>query len=61
MPLINFTLISQKAPEPAGSWAPTELEAYQHGNTCVRPNQFAPDALVQSEDCLFLNIYVPGT
>lgn len=50
-----------KAPEPAEPWTPKVLDAFEYGNTCVRPNVFfIKDNYPQSEDCLFLNIFVPG-
>lgn len=45
---------------PVEPWAPNILDALEHGDTCVRPNQFGPDKLTQDENCLFLNVYVPG-
>lgn len=41
------------------SWAPAERNATEHGNTCIRPEIFAINQ-PQDEDCLFLNVYVPG-
>jgi len=49
-----------KAPEPVEPWAPAIKDATEHGYTCVRPTQFFIDKEPQSEDCLFLNVYVPG-
>lgn len=52
----------QKAPEPIEPWRPDILDALNYGNTCIRPNRIflLSDDLPQSEDCLFLNIFVPG-
>lgn len=56
-----FCVDKIKAPEPAESWTPKVLDAFEHGNTCLRSNNFLiTDSYPQSEDCLFLNIYVPG-
>lgn len=39
------------------SWSPSIRDAFEHGPVCIQPN--IPNDQ-QSEDCLFLNIYVPG-
>lgn len=49
-----------KAPEPVESWTPVERNATEHGHTCVRPESFPYGDKTQNEDCLFLNVYVPG-
>lgn len=50
-----------QAPEPIEPWAPDVFDASEFGFTCVRP-VFHPfvEPTPQSEDCLSLNIYVPG-
>lgn len=42
------------------SWKPTVLDAFQHGKVCIYAGHFMPVPLPQSEDCLSLNIYIPG-
>ncbi|XP_031636635.1 esterase B1-like isoform X2 [Contarinia nasturtii] len=49
-----------KAPEPDKSWAPAILNATAHGKNCLRTTAFDNDTQSQSENCLFLNIYVPA-
>lgn len=49
-----------KAPEPVESWKPAVLDAFEHGKVCIQPGMYLPRSLSQSEDCLTLNIYVPG-
>lgn len=36
------------------------LDASDFGNICLQIGEFLPTSYPQSEDCLFLNIYVPG-
>lgn len=55
---VNF-LTCLKAPEPAETRLDVH-EAFDHGNVCVQPSTMVYDTTKQSEDCLFLNIYVPG-
>lgn len=45
-----------------GEWAPKIIDGFEYGSTCMRPNKFFTfiDNYPQSEDCLFLNIFVPG-
>lgn len=49
-----------QAPEPIDPWHPNVVNAYNYRNTCMQP--YYPDEIVTgtSEDCLYLNIYVPG-
>ncbi|XP_055301656.1 esterase B1-like [Sitodiplosis mosellana] len=50
-----------KAPEPVKSWAPIILNATEFGSTCTQISLLAPEnPLQQSENCLFLNVYVPA-
>lgn len=49
-----------KAPEPVDSWAPKVLNAFEHGPMCTQSGAFLPVPFTNSEDCLTLNIYVPG-
>lgn len=48
-----------KAPEPSKPWAPKILDAFEYGSACWQPKNedLATDI---SEDCLFLNVFVPG-
>lgn len=50
-----------KAPEPIDSWAPSVLDAFEHGNICYQNERFVAQPWPQSEDCLTLNVYVPGS
>ena len=45
-------------PVPFGSWEGT-LDATTFGPSCIQPPSM-PSNFTQSEDCLYLNIYVPG-
>lgn len=50
-----------QAPEPVESWEPYIWDAYQYGSSCVQPlKPFLTDLYPQHEDCLYLNVYVPG-
>ncbi|XP_031636633.1 esterase B1-like [Contarinia nasturtii] len=49
-----------KAPEPVKSWAPAILNATAHGSNCFGRPIFAAINPPQSENCLFLNVYVPA-
>lgn len=49
-----------KAPQPADSWKPNILDATQYRDNCIGSNDLTTDPAPQSEDCLHLNIYVPG-
>lgn len=54
-------IFENKAPEPVDSWKPHVLDAFEHGNICIQPPITVTDLpFPQSEDCLTLNIYVPG-
>ncbi|XP_031621135.1 uncharacterized protein LOC116339416 [Contarinia nasturtii] len=50
-----------KAPEPIREPWSNVLDAFEHGNTCIRPNTISNDDYPQDENCLFLNIYVPAS
>lgn len=50
-----------QAPEPVEPWTPKILDAFEFGNTCIRPNTISNDDYPQSEDCLNLNVYVPAS
>lgn len=43
-------------------WAPKVIDAFEYGATCIRQNDLFKviDDYPQSEDCLFLNVFVPG-
>lgn len=49
-----------QVPQPADSWKPNILDASQYGNNCIGTNELTFDTYPQREDCLFLNIFVPG-
>lgn len=51
-----------QAPEPIEPWTPRVHDAFEYGSTCIHPNELfnIADNYPQSEDCLFLNIFVPG-
>lgn len=50
-----------KPPVPIESWSPTVLNAFEHGKICIQPVKLEfGNIQPQDEDCLFLNIYVPG-
>lgn len=51
-----------KAPEIIEAWAPKTFDAFEYGSTCIRRNQLfrVIDDFPQSEDCLFLNVFVPA-
>lgn len=50
-----------QAPEPVEPWAPNVLDAIEPGFTCIRP-AIVPyiEPTPQDEDCLSMNIFVPG-
>lgn len=51
----------QKAPVPIDPWKPKVLDAFEHGPICIQPVVTIMDLpFPQSEDCLTLNVYVPG-
>lgn len=35
-------------------------DAIEHSDSCIGQNMFNPDESTQSENCLTLNVYVPG-
>lgn len=47
-----------KPPQPV-EWN-NVLDAFEHGNSCVQPKEFLSNPVPLSEDCLTLNVYVPG-
>lgn len=49
-----------KVPEPIESWAPNVLDAFEHGHICFQDERFVVQPWPQSEDCLTLNVYIPG-
>lgn len=51
--------ILRKVPKPVESW-PTVIDAFEHGKICPSPGKMVPQPFEQSEDCLTLNIFVPG-
>lgn len=52
--------IIEKAPIPIASWKPNVLDAFQYGNSCIQQASALGNSGPQSENCLFLNIFVPG-
>lgn len=48
-----------KAPEPIVQWNGT-LDAFKYQNSCYQQSLGFGDPPGQSEDCLYLNIFVPG-
>lgn len=57
-----FQNVIFKAPETIEAWAPKTIDAFEYGSTCIRRNQLFKviDDFPQSEDCLFLNVFVPA-
>ena len=50
-----------EAPVPAEPWGDNVLEAFKEGAVCPQlPNKATIEANGMSEDCLFLNVFVPG-
>lgn len=57
---IQKCFIFPKAPEPIDeSWAPIILDATEFGPVCIQTIE--ENTYTESEDCLLLNVYVPGT
>lgn len=51
--------IENQAPEPIEPWHPNVINAYNYRNACMQP--YTPEIETgTSEDCLYLNIYVPS-
>lgn len=48
-----------KAPEPVEPWNHL-WNAYEHGRICIQPGNPVQQPFPHNEDCLTLNIYVPG-
>lgn len=49
-----------QAPKPMEPWKPTILDAFEFGRKCIQLGSISFDSYFESEDCLFLNIYIPG-
>lgn len=49
-----------QAPEPVDSWKPNVLDALNYSHICIQPTDFWQDLSPQHEDCLYLNVFVPG-
>lgn len=61
LPFINFCLnVEIQAPKPIEPWKPSILDAFKFGNKCIQLGLISFDSYFESEDCLFLNIYIPG-
>lgn len=58
--MIEIGFVQLQAPEPIGIWAPHVYVASEHGFMCIQPGIYYEDQFPQDEDCLYLNIYVPG-
>lgn len=56
---MKFCIFPQ-APEPIESWKPEIFDAFDFGNTCIQPNGLTKNPYPQSEDCLYLNVFIPG-
>lgn len=48
-----------KAPGVAEPWSPKTLDAFEYGKACSQLH-FQLFHLESSEDCLFINVFVPG-
>lgn len=49
-----------QAPEEVDPWHLTILETVEYGNNCIQPSEMYSEIHPQSENCLFLNVFVPG-
>lgn len=49
-----------QAPVPITSWKPKVIDAFQYGNSCIQQSAAIGFWGPQSEDCLYLNVFVPG-
>lgn len=49
-----------QAPEPIESWTPNVLDTFNYSNICIQPIEFSEDPNPQHEDCLYLNVFIPG-
>lgn len=56
--VITVSIQYIQAPEPIESWAPKTIDAFQYGNACMQISS-PKTKYGKSEDCLFLNIFVP--
>eukprot|EP00051_Salpingoeca_urceolata_P020620 m.311762 g.311762 ORF g.311762 m.311762 type:complete len:756 (+) comp19654_c1_seq14:3274-5541(+) len=48
-----------RPPQPHKPWAPKTFNATAYGPSCIQTGRFDPPVGAMSEDCLFLNVYVP--
>lgn len=55
---INIAIYYLQPPVSVTSWNGT-LNATQFGNACSQSKKYLPSSIVDSEDCLTLNVYVP--
>lgn len=49
-----------QAPEAIASCNPHIFDAFEYGNSCIQQSNALGNAGPESEDCLYLNIFVPG-
>lgn len=52
--------IKTQASEPVEPWKPAVLDAFKYSNMCIQPIDPANKPHPQHEDCLYLNVYIPG-
>lgn len=48
-----------KAPKPVESWTGVK-DALEYAPACIQPLEVDPNVIIGSEDCLYLNVFVPG-
>lgn len=56
----KFVYYFPQAPEPVEPWKPKILDALEYGFKCPEPFVFFCYDYPMDEDCLFVNIFVPG-
>lgn len=57
-----FPYFHIQAPVAIAPWKSSVFDAFQYGNSCIQQQLSGVDDIgPQSEDCLFLNIFVPAT
>lgn len=53
-------ILPHQAPVPIASWKPQILDAFGYGNSCIQQSNAIGNSGPESEDCLYLNVFVPG-